>query len=263
MGRGSSENEIPSSAPRFHYAGSFGAEDTIFRSLWTYPSLYISRSQVIEHLVNGYGTGYEWHNGQLVDETNGYYDEEEDVWRLRPDPAPLVAREDVWKPHDEEDWEDRMSPEERERLFGSPLTYRERARLRAIHRRDHIDQAMVTRTSVPSHPMSQYSAINNIPADVTPDWAAVCWEAVDLIENMAPLDGYQLRNMGDFTDRNKEYARQAAERLESLGFSRPAPVVYGEIVEPREIREPELEEIELSPEVREELGKLLDGLTSA
>jgi hypothetical protein len=43
-----------------------GVEETIKRCLWNYPRLYQSRTRVLEHLLCGYGTGYEWEQGQMV-----------------------------------------------------------------------------------------------------------------------------------------------------------------------------------------------------
>lgn len=126
-------------------------DETIEQSIRCYPSVHRNRSQVLDHLFFTIGNGYEWINGELVNpfpyktEFEPHYSLTNAIERGTVDASDL--RRSM-----ESDFEDRCISEEsveRSKRYGVFSPY----------------------------PESDLSRINNLPDNITPEWAAAAREA--------------------------------------------------------------------------------------
>jgi hypothetical protein len=210
MGRGKNQGgrrvtaRPPQAAPA--YQGGTSSFDTIYRSLWNYPSLYCNRNEVLENLFYHYGHGFDWVDGEIV----GYYGPHDSV-----DPLELEPYDYVY----ESDHSDTTS------ATGLEIIANLRAErvAKSNWARDNAD--VLTRIRLPHPPLyrafKEASPICLIPDDITPDWAQAAHEAIALALEADPATVSGERERADLIF-NQACAREAQKRLHGLGFTKPA-----------------------------------------
>jgi len=132
------------------------ANETIRTAIICFPTLFKTRADVLHHLFCVIGNGYTWHKGELV---HSY-------------------------PEDEQPWTAKNERESFARMGGPADLLKEITEKRVKENQavvDNIDAVVQDLTFTRSiYPQSTTAFLFNIPADVTPDWAAAAEEAKTL-----------------------------------------------------------------------------------
>lgn len=132
-------------------------EDTIKEAMREYPSLFVFRSDVLDQLFYVIGNGYAWENGELVrPPSRDRFDERRFGVVLWQEYLNFVVRTNI---------ETLAAPEENG-IFWS------------------------------MYPESIHSYVNNIPEDITPDWAAAAEEARAIGERTRARLQQRARSLG-------------------------------------------------------------------
>jgi len=214
-------------------------EDTVRRLLMDWPSLYKSRSDVMENLFCCYGTGYDWIDGEIAFEygEDAYQEMHARARERRPvtdDPQVILAARRAGMSEQERQREDERAAEMTALLAKYPgeepyvPVEVEVARLEADEARyvwENIDALCQRRMPRPQiYPMSEYSPLARIPDDVKDDWLDAAQEAVWMVlASVTTSDasiGYSVEQQERAVFRQHEYARDAQARINQIRKAR-------------------------------------------
>jgi len=214
-------------------------EDTVRRNLMDWPSLYKSRSDVMENLFCCYGTGYDWIDGEIAwEEGEAAYQEMYDRHRERTpvsdDPEVILAARRAGMTEQQRRREDERNAEMMALMEKYPddepwvpaeveLAREEAEETRYVW--ENIDALCQRRAPRPSiYPMSEYSPLTRIPDDVKDDWLDAAQEAVWMVlASVTTSDasiGYSVEQQERQIFRQHEYARAAQARIDELRKAR-------------------------------------------
>lgn len=136
-------------------------ERTLQRMYNDHPHLFPTRQRALNHLFCVIGNGYEWKNGELVDDEYEYFDNESDIISKSP-----MTEEEYEVQHRK--WiEDRV---EFKCSINKGLTRKEALKhtLENIHKWYPINK--------------KFSFICNLPNDITPEWKALVEECKEMLK---------------------------------------------------------------------------------
>lgn len=202
-------------------------DDTVRLSLYNYPSLYTDRWAVFEHILCGYGTGYDWVDGELVDTLSEATEEHRRRKPLLRDADAelerMIAehRSDAQRRNEFRAADDQVEVEPSEFLVNSwrELAAETAERVRYVH--DNLDELTHTRKQ-PQHvgEMSRpargltFSPLASIPDDVTSDWLDACQEAAEFV--LASERSNHLWDADINPQERKPVSREMREMLHSI-----------------------------------------------
>lgn len=141
------------------FATGTAPESTIRRCLWSYPTLFQSRTDVLRHLFLTIGGGYEWDGGDLV----SVFPEDRDdkpSSEVYVDPERFPGTYDDLRAERDEEYRAVRSDIERAATTRGPL-------------KDKLGHHSFSRG---------YSYLWNSPEDISPEWAEALAEARELFE---------------------------------------------------------------------------------
>jgi len=179
-------------------------QKTIEECIRDYPSLYPSRSAVLDHLFCSYGNGYDWVNGELVDIFEEERDENKALW--------IDSLEKAQK-----EFEDAETDIDRYIIGSLVEMYEEKVAEHRVIREEYMERASkeyVEERYTRWCPMCKYSGLVNFPDDIKPDWAAGIKEAAYAILAL-PEEEWSMSKYGNW-ESMLTYADQALTRLEEV-----------------------------------------------
>lgn len=175
---------------------------TVRRMLWHYPTLYKNRLQCLEELFTGYGNGYEWVNGCLVNKF-GYPTRDDDT--VYEDVGAKV-REAKSRHRAEDAAEYVAAARKHAKLYNWQLRFV----------RENIDDLVLSslydKLEFWYHePSENYSPIFTIPEDVTRDWLDAAIEYLHHVWNDQgkPFDATRATPKKILRAADRAYARMA------------------------------------------------------
>lgn len=152
--------------------------DQLVKSLLEWPSLFLNQDDVFEHLFFCCGNGYEWKDGQLVEEFDSEYPEDKELQAERADP-----------------WGTRIKNREHREYFVGFEAGPERCYFRTPS--GGVGKVLQ---------FSSYDAILHLPDDIQPDWLAAARVALE----------YARSDRAQVPESEMGYLVQAEARLREL-----------------------------------------------
>ena len=170
-------------------------ERNILNSMTEYPTLYQRADQVLNHLFAVIGNGYQWHKGQLVDIPR----------RNAPTDGVFIT------------WEQEITNlQEYYKTLSKEGLKLHRRMFTKTYAKKHLITDRICPLSV--YPISQYSQMNTVPDDVTPDYLAGAYWLINYILSPAynrknDLKSNQVCNPG-FIHQQKIKAQKTKDELD-------------------------------------------------
>lgn len=169
-------------------------ENTLRRSLLTFPSIFANALAVYDHLFCTNGNGYEWENGELVEICGFGYDTVEDAVKG-------LLHSSLVNEFNGSDSLTRLLIRDAEHIGIPILKVKNRRICRYVDMIYDIDNRMKD-FSIPDdeeikkrvkdykwslYPICKYAQICNIPDDVKPDWLEACDRMMKFIDEHPDL----------------------------------------------------------------------------
>lgn len=174
-----------------------------------YPSLFRRRWEVLNHLFCVIGNGFEWVNGELVEKGE----------RKIKNYVPLLKDGEAYR--SEESIREQVSKENKKMDEWIIKHNQEYEKLGISHLintwpGEKTEKEIAKTYNVEFYPLSEYSAIFNIPEDIKPDWLEGIKEVVNLLlihghgDELDEMNEYQIANHKLYTGE----LNKLAEKLE-------------------------------------------------
>ena len=174
-------------------------ETTIQRMFDEYPDLFSTRQECYDFLFCVIGNGYEWRRGQVVECDDEFGEDDEALDYATPHPRAEQTKENIAKRR-KEDKDLRNLKRENDLAEGLPDIgpcngfdeegFPMKNSPWAVHHEecDSCRQICPLEVKMRWYPISEFSLIKRIPADIKPDWK----EAVEECKEMLRKDGIEV-----------------------------------------------------------------------